>query len=85
MSVPVVLPCGCDTAAAWEWVDKETCLALAGDDDARDFLPRVVDHAIGGEGCVTGQEAEMVLQWALHCGPHDPNACPYCLKESRAI
>ena len=81
---PEVLPCGCDAAGAWKWADEVAGRALKGDDDARDFLPRLVDHAIGGERCLTGQEAAMVRQWVLHCGPHDNDVCPYCLKERLA-
>jgi hypothetical protein len=56
---PTSLRC-CESAGAWARVDDLTEAALAGDADAAGLLPAAVNHALGGQRCLKGREAEMV-------------------------
>ena len=70
----------CPPAAAWAWVRDIAAEALAGDDNSAAILPTAINHALGGERCLQGEDAELVRAWVAHCGPHEPEVCRFCAK-----
>lgn len=74
----------CSRASAWAWVEKIAEAALAGDDDCAAILATVINHALGAQPCLQGEDAALLRAWAAHCRPHQSTGCPYCTWERLA-